>query len=152
MADAARVAEPLAIALPDQPMQTWDDPARGSLRWQSLFSQGQTDSDSLTCGVAHMDAGDTFALHHHPQSEVYFGLSGAVEVLVNGQPFALTPGVALFIPGGAEHGIMRATEPCSWFYVFAADRFEQIPYSFVPVGHPPLSPPTGALKEPGEQE
>ncbi len=58
-------------ALPDE---RWDDPARGTIRFRTLVSAPATDSDEITCGVAMMAAGDTFALHSHPQPEVYFGL------------------------------------------------------------------------------
>ena len=133
-------------------METWADPARGSVRWQSLFSGGITPTDSLTCGVAHVAAGDTFALHSHPQAEVYFGLTGSGVVMVDGAACPLSPGVALFIPGGSVHGILRATEAMSWFYVFAADSFEEIAYSFQTAHDAALQMPPIALEPPGEQE
>ncbi|MDO9638577.1 MAG: cupin domain-containing protein [Pseudotabrizicola sp.] len=141
-----------ALNAADQPMETWADPACGTVRWQSLFSAGLTPTDSLTCGVAHIDAGETFTLHSHPQAEVYFGLSGHGVVMIDGTPWALSPGVALFIPGGAVHGILQATEPMRWFYVFAADCFTEIAYSFQTAQSVALkSPPTG-LEPSGAQE
>jgi quercetin dioxygenase-like cupin family protein len=110
----------------------WDDPARGSVMWKTLMSGEITQTDSMVCGIAQMSKGDNFALHSHPQSEIYFGLEGCVEVQINDQIFALSPGVALFIPGGAVHGVPKAQEPVRWFYTFAADRFDQIDYSFIP--------------------
>lgn len=133
-------------------METWADPARGTVRWQSLFSAGATPTDSLTCGVAHVAAGDTFTLHSHPQAEVYFGLSGRGVVMVDGAPCPLSPGVALFIPGGAVHGILQAAEAMSWFYVFAADSFDQIVYSFQAAQAVALQLPPSGLEPPGEQE
>ena len=141
-----------ALNCADQPMETWADPACGSVRWQALFSADQTPTDSLTCGVAHVAAGDTFTLHSHPQAEVYFCLSGRGIVMVEDIAFALSPGVALFIPGGAVHGILHADEAMSWFYAFAADRFEQISYSFQ-TGQPvALQMPPFGLDPSGEQE
>jgi quercetin dioxygenase-like cupin family protein len=134
-----------SLSVADQPMETWDHPACGSVRWQSLFSGGATPTDSLTCGVAHVRAGDTFALHSHPPAEVYFCLSGYGTVSVAGQDFVLTPGTALFIPGGAVHGIQRAEADMSWFYVFATDRFEQVAYSFQTVQAVALQLPTTSL-------
>ncbi|RGP37722.1 cupin domain-containing protein [Pseudotabrizicola alkalilacus] len=133
-------------------METWADAARGTVRWQSLFSAGVSPTDSLTCGVAHVAKGDTFTLHSHPQAEVYFGLSGQGTVMVDGIPFVLSPGVALFIPGGAVHGILCASEDMSWFYVFAADSFDEIAYSFQTA--PPSAPqaPPSDLEPPGAQE
>lgn len=127
MADALK---PLRIDSAALPLQTWEDPAKGTLHWQSLFSGGQTASDSLTCGVALIEAGEHFALHRHAQAEVYFGLEGRGTVMIDGVPHDLSPGVALFIPGDAEHGIPLATERLRWFYSFAADRFEDVAYRF----------------------
>jgi len=113
------------------PDERWDDPARGSIRFRTLLSAPQTDSDSLTCGVAIMDRGDTFPLHSHPQSEVYFGLEGEGEVSIDGTPHRLAPGILLYIPGGAVHGIPMASGPLRWFYTFAADSFADIRYRFL---------------------
>ena len=133
-------------------METWADPACGTVRWQSLFGANATPTDSLTCGVAHVAAGDSFTLHSHPQAEVYFGLSGKGTVLVDGAPYVLTPGTALFIPGGAVHGIDRADEAMSWFYAFAANSFDEITYSFQTAQTVALQTPPTALEQPGEQE
>lgn len=124
---------PTAIAVDQStlPDERWDDPARGSIRFRTLFSAPATDTADLTCGVAIMAAGDTFALHSHPQAEVYFGIEGEGEVLIDGVPHRLAPGVALYIPGGAVHGIPVAEGPLRWFYAFAASSFADIRYSFV---------------------
>ncbi|MCZ8079445.1 MAG: cupin domain-containing protein [Rhodobacteraceae bacterium] len=115
-------------ALPDE---RWDDPARGTIQFRTLFSAPSTDSDEITCGVAMMAAGDTFPLHSHAQAEVYFGLEGEGEVMIDGTPHRLAPGVALYIPGGAVHGVPQAYGPLRWFYTFAADSFADIRYSFI---------------------
>ena len=78
-----------------------------------------------------MAAGETFALHSHPQPEVYFGLEGKGDVLIDGVPHQLAPGVALYIPGGAVHGVPLAAGPLRWFYTFAADSFADIEYTFL---------------------
>lgn len=110
--------------------ETWEDPARGTLHWRSLFDAARTPTDSLVCGVAEMEPGDHFALHRHPQAEVYFGIEGEGEVMIDGRPHRLAPGVALFIPGNAEHGVPQCDRPLRWFYVFAADSFAEISYRF----------------------
>ena len=46
-------------------------------------------------------------------------------------PHRLAPGVALYIPGGAVHGVPLATGTLEWFYTFAADSFAEIPYTFL---------------------
>jgi len=110
----------------------WDDPSRGSIRWKTLLSGEVTDSHAMVCGIAIMHAGENFALHAHPQPEVYFGLEGEVTVMIDGEAHLLAPGVALFIPGNALHGVPRATGDVRWFYSFAVDRFDQVAYSFAP--------------------
>ena len=120
----------LAVDQSTLPDERWDDPARGTIRFRTLFSAPATDSDEITCGVAMMAAGETFALHSHPQAEVYFGLEGEGEVMIDGTPHRLGPGIALYIPGGAVHGVPVAHAPLRWFYCFAADSFADIRYSF----------------------
>lgn len=110
--------------------ETWADPVRGSIRWKTLISGDVTATDTLVCGIALMDKGETFALHSHPQPELYFGLEGEVDVMINGAAHRLKPGLALFIPGDAVHGVLAADQPVRWFYTFAADAFPDIAYTF----------------------
>ena len=119
-----------AISESDLPLEHWPDAARGTLAWKTLLSGDITPTDSLVCGIAIMEPGQTFALHSHPQPEVYFGLEGAADVSIDGVIHRMTPGMALFIPGGAVHGVPVADQSVRWFYTFAADRFSDIPYTF----------------------
>lgn len=111
--------------------ERWEDLARGTVRFRTLISSPETRTDSLVCGVAMMAPGETFALHSHEHPEVYFGLEGEGEVMVDGHQHHLAPGVALYIPGGAIHGVPLATGPLKWFYTFAADSFSDIHYRFL---------------------
>jgi quercetin dioxygenase-like cupin family protein len=110
--------------------ERWTDDARGTIRFRTLISAPETPTDSLVCGVAMMSAGETFALHSHAHAEVYFGLEGEGDVMIDGRVHRLAPGVALFIPGGAIHGIPLAASPLRWFYTFAVDSFSDIRYRF----------------------
>ncbi|MDB5660316.1 MAG: cupin protein [Cypionkella sp.] len=114
----------------DLQTETWTDPVRGSVRWKTLISGDVTATDTLVCGIAIMSPGDTFALHSHPQPELYFGLEGEVDVQINGTAHRLKPGVALFIPGDAVHGVLAADQPVRWFYTFAANAFPHIAFTF----------------------
>lgn len=49
---------------------------------------------------------------------------------INGTAHSLKPGVALFIPGDAVHGVLAADQPVRWFDTFAADAFPDIAYTF----------------------
>jgi mannose-6-phosphate isomerase-like protein (cupin superfamily) len=115
----------------------WDDPARGTLAWRMLFSAETTPTEALVCGIAEMQAGETFALHRHVEPEVYFGVEGTGDVLIDGVAHRLAPGVALYIPSMAEHGVPVATQPLRWFYAFARDRFDEITYHFTHEGPVP---------------
>ena len=120
--------------LADLQLEGWDTPGRGSICWQTLFTAGVTQTNSLVCGVATLEPGDDFALHSHHEPEVYFGVEGETTVMVDGTPCRLAPGAAIFIPSNAVHGIASVSERVRFFYVFAADRFEDITYTFVPPG------------------
>ncbi|MBN1179327.1 MAG: cupin domain-containing protein [Anaerolineae bacterium] len=112
----------------------WADPARGGVRWRTLFSAGRTPSQALTCGVAEVTTrgpGDSFSTHRHAQAEVYYILSGEGVVTVDGADYPVRAGSAVFIPGDVEHGSWSTGEaPLVLFYVFAVDAFEEVVYIF----------------------
>lgn len=108
----------------------WDDPARGTLSWRTLISGEATPTETLVCGIAEVQPGETLALHRHAEPEVYFGIEGEGIMQIDGVPHRLAPGVALYIPSMAEHGVPCATQAMRWFYTFARDRFDQIQYHF----------------------
>ena len=51
-------------------------------------------------------------------------------MVIAGRIHRLKPGVALFIPGGAVHGVPMADQNFRWFYTFARNAFSDIVYSF----------------------
>ncbi|MDZ7908685.1 MAG: cupin domain-containing protein [Gemmobacter sp.] len=137
----------------DCPEDTWDEPEKGTLRWKTLFSAGQTGTESLVCGIAMMAPGEHFALHHHPEPEVYFGLEGEAEVMIDGVAHRLAPGIALFIPGHALHGVpCSGPHPVRWFYKLRP-RYRSIRsmYKFAPppgVPHSKARPSRGTQHDP----
>jgi quercetin dioxygenase-like cupin family protein len=121
---------PVLVDQQDLPEEHWQDTSKGSIRWKTLLSGDVTATNSMVCGIAIMDAGQTFALHSHAEPEVYFGIEGEVDVQINGTTHRLKPGVALFIPGNAVHGVLTADQPVRWFYTFASNAFSDIAYTF----------------------
>jgi quercetin dioxygenase-like cupin family protein len=118
------VARPL-----DTPVDGWND-QRGKAAWTRLFSQGQMPTDSMTAGVAELAQGGFLAPHRHPQAEIYYVLSGQGIATIDGVTHVVDTGTALFIAGGSDHSIRHeATETLRFLYVFAVDRFEDVPYS-----------------------
>ncbi len=124
------MTSPVLVDQRDLPEDHWPDPAKGNIRWKTLLSGDVTATNSLVCGIAIMDAGQAFALHSHAEPEVYFGIEGEVDVHIDGTTHRLKPGVALFIPGNAVHGVVRADQNVRWFYTFASDAFSDIAYTF----------------------
>ncbi len=121
---------PTRVDVKDRAPENWGDAARGTVQWRMLFSAPTTQTAGLLSGVAELQVGDDFALHRHEEPEIYFGLEGEGDVLIDGVRYRLAPGVAIFIPSMAEHGVPAATEPLRWFYAFARDGFDQIKYIF----------------------
>lgn len=113
------------------PVERWDDPARGAIRFRTLFSAPDTVSDEITCGVAMMAAGETFALYSQSRADVSFGLEGVGEAMIDGTPQRLAKGIALYIPGGAVHGVPGATVPLRRFHCSGTDSFTAAGYSFL---------------------
>ena len=125
------MAKPYVVNEADLPLESWDDPARGTSRWRTLFSGDVAPTDSLSGGIAYLDPGGRLAPHRHPQAEVYFILEGELEVTIDGQLHVVRPHTSIFIPGNAEHGTLNvADKPARFFYCFATDRFSDVKYQF----------------------
>jgi mannose-6-phosphate isomerase-like protein (cupin superfamily) len=114
--------------------ETWPEDElaeRGRVRWKTLVSADRTPSDTLTLGIALVPPGEMLHLHRHEQPEIYVALEGAGEVTIDGETFAMSPGIALFIPGNALHGCSnRGPDDLRFVYVFAADSFADVEYVF----------------------
>lgn len=111
----------------------WEDPTRGNITWQTIFSSELTPTSGLTLGIAELPADGTVSNqpHRHQPAEVYFVLSGDGVVVIDGQSTPIHQGVAVFIPGNAEHSL-RATgsQPMRLLYGFATDTFDDVEYVY----------------------
>lgn len=124
---------PCVVHQDDCPVEGWDAPGRGGLRWWTLLSADRTPSSGLTVGVAELDADPAAApiLHRHAQPEVYHILSGEGTVFIDGRAYAVRAGSTVYIPGDAEHAaINTGAEPLRLFYVFATDAIGDVHYRF----------------------
>lgn len=127
----ANVVEPTALQETDAPRDGWDDSVRGRIHWRTLFSQGRTRSEGITCGVAELGPGDWLGLHRHAPSETYYVLAGAGIVSLDGREIAVRARSAVFIPGMAEHGVRQTgAEVLRLFYAFPIDSFDNVEYLF----------------------
>ena len=124
-------SQPLVLDEANAPLDGWDDPVRGRIRWRTLFSRGGTPTDGITCGVAELSPGDWLGLHRHAPPDVYYVLAGTGVVTLNGVETPVKAGSAVFIPGIAEHGIRQTgVEPLRFFYGFPVDSFDSVQYLF----------------------
>jgi quercetin dioxygenase-like cupin family protein len=122
--------QPFVTRLEDVPLEAWSD-ARGRLSFHTLVSGDRTPSAGLVAGVAIVEPGGELALHSHEQPEIYFALEGKALVTIDGVEHIVAAGAAVFIPGDAQHGIGNPfDEAFRIFYVFPADRFDEIRYRF----------------------
>jgi quercetin dioxygenase-like cupin family protein len=123
--------EPFVRRVEDVKPVAWSD-ARGRLSFHTLVSGGITPSNGLTAGVTIVAPGGELAMHSHAQPEIYFAFEGAAVVTVEGIERTVSAGATVFIPGDALHGIRNPFKAdFKMFYVFPADRFEEIEYKFV---------------------
>jgi mannose-6-phosphate isomerase-like protein (cupin superfamily) len=128
---SSRANNPFVLHESDAPLDGWDDPLRGRIRWRTLFSKGGTPTDGITCGVADLGPGDWLGLHRHAPPEIYYVLSGAGVVTLNGVETAVKAGSAVFIPGMAEHGVRQTgMAVLRFFYGFPVDSFDNVEYLF----------------------
>ena len=129
----AMAAGAVRVDLADQPLEGGEDPAFGTVRWRTLFCADRTATGGVVMGIAEFGPGGTLLPHRHSPAEVYFGLEGAAVVTVDGVAQVMAPGVALFIPGDAEHGTVAGPEGFRMLYVFPRDRFSEVEYRFSPL-------------------
>jgi len=125
---------PLVFRDVDLPWEGWDESqteTRGNVIWKTLFSQGKTESEALTVGVAVVPPGGALSPHRHAQPEIYYILAGEGVMELEDQRYSVSAGTAIFIPGNAKHGIANPNvTDVRFLYAFAADSFEDVIYLF----------------------
>jgi quercetin dioxygenase-like cupin family protein len=116
------------------PWETWRDPGlaeRSPVRWKDLIGRERGASQALSLGEAEILPGATLARHRHDAPEVYYLLSGAGSVEVDGTDYPVAAGAAVFIPGGALHAFSNTgATTIAFVYVFPVDAFVDLVYTF----------------------
>jgi quercetin dioxygenase-like cupin family protein len=122
--------QPFAVNIEQSPIEGSGDAQSGILTWRTLISGDRTPSDELTIGIADFPPHGRLNLHRHAPAEFYFGLAGEGTVTANGVPLAIAKGVAVFIPGNTEHGVVAGAGGLSVIYGFAQRAFSSIVYDY----------------------
>lgn len=124
---------PTVVHTDEQPLERWDDPARGGVVWRTLLSGDRTPTRGLTMGVAEFPPGEAGTLrpHRHAPPEAYYVLDGEGIVTIDGAPHAIKAGAAVYLPGDATHAVVNTGDgPLRLVYIFAADSFAEVEYHF----------------------
>ncbi|MCV2870985.1 cupin domain-containing protein [Defluviimonas sp. WL0050] len=106
------------------------DPVFGTVTWKTLISGEKTNTSEFVLGIAEFGPGGTLHPHVHAPAEFYFGLTGSGIVTIDGVAHEIVPGVAIYIPGNAEHGTVAGPDGLRFAYGFAEAAFGQIEYRF----------------------
>ncbi len=124
---------PPAMVLQEHDVDTesWDDDTRGRLTFRTLFGGPDSRTGEFTAGVADLDPGGWLGVHSHAQAEIYYVLRGELLLRLDGAEHRLRAGSAVFVPGGAPHGVTNVgTGPARLFYTLAAGSFDEVRYEF----------------------
>ena len=130
MGDDDGAVRPFSVSIGEAPPEGAGDVQSGNLTWRTLISGDRTPSDQITVGVADFPPHGTLSVHRHEPAEFYFGLSGEGTVLVNGASFRIAKGIAVFIPGNTDHGVLAGAQGLSIVYGFARRAFDGVIYEF----------------------
>jgi quercetin dioxygenase-like cupin family protein len=125
-----QAVRPFSINVEGTPLEGLGDLQAGNLTWRTLISGDRTPSDQLTLGVADFPPYGTLNVHQHEPAEFYFGLQGEGTVLADGVSFRIAQGIAIFIPGNTDHGVIAGDRGLSIVYGFARRTFDDVIYDF----------------------
>ena len=121
----------LVLGPNDGRAESWDDMTRGRISFRTVFSSEETGTTRLTAGVGELDPDGRLNVHRHDPAEVYHVLEGRGTVTLEGVDHEVGEGDAVFIPGGAWHGVRNTgSSTLRVFYVLQADGMGDVEYDF----------------------
>ncbi|HTV96268.1 MAG TPA: cupin domain-containing protein [Steroidobacteraceae bacterium] len=124
------VPRPFSVSIEQAPLEGAGNVQSGNLTWRTLISGDRTPSDQITLGVADFPPHGTLNVHRHEPAEFYFGLAGEGTVFADGLSLRIAPGIAVFIPGSTDHGVVAGNQGLSIVYGFAQRTFDGVIYDF----------------------
>lgn len=130
--DLTGPAKPVGFSVraADLPQESGDEATYGTVTWRTMICGDRTGSHGLVMGMAEFGPFGTLLPHRHTQPEFYLGLGGDGVVTIEGVPHPIGPGIAVYVPGDAEHGVVAGQGGLSFAYGFATDRFGDVTYRF----------------------
>ncbi|MCV0428955.1 MAG: cupin domain-containing protein [Roseibium sp.] len=129
-ADLDKMQRGFAEHVDHQAVEGGTDPVFGTVEWKTLICANKTPSSGLVFGVANFPPNGCLNPHRHAPAEFYFGLAGSGTVTINGETLRIEPGVAIYVPPNAEHGVNADAAGLSMAYGFPSDTFGAIAYEF----------------------
>lgn len=125
------MSEKVVVTAADRRREQFAEPERGDVTWATFFSADITPTKAMSAGLAEFAPGGRLAPHRHVEDEIYFVHAGSGVLTIDGVETRLAPGMSVFIPGDAEHGVENSgAEMLKIFYVFPTDRFGDVVYRF----------------------
>lgn len=126
----APIEKAFTVSAADVASEGGSDPVFGTVTWKTLISGDKTNSSEFVLGIAEFGPGGTLNPHVHAPAEFYLGLTGSGVVTIDGVAHEIAPGVAVYVPGNAEHGTVAGPEGLRIAYGFAEAAFTGIEYVF----------------------
>jgi quercetin dioxygenase-like cupin family protein len=131
---SARPDSPVIVKDADRERESFADSARGDASWLTFFSADATPTSAMSAGLMELPpGGEGLQPHRHAQPEIYYIAAGSGVVTIEGAEAEATAGMAIFIPGDAEHAVRNVGDgPLRIFFVFPTDSFSDVRYRFSP--------------------
>jgi quercetin dioxygenase-like cupin family protein len=106
------------------------DPTYGTVTWRTLINGAENAPKEFVLGIAEFGPHGTLLPHRHDPAEFYLGIEGSGIVTIDGNAHVIAAGVAIYVPGNAEHGVVAGVEGLRFAYGFAEPAFGSIEYRF----------------------
>ena len=114
----------------DDVAQEGGDPTYGTVTWRTLINGTPEVPREFVLGIAEFGPHGTLLPHRHAPAEFYLGIAGAGTVTIDGVAHVIAPGVAIYVPADAEHGVVAGPEGLRFTYGFAEGSFANVEYRF----------------------
>jgi len=112
-----------AVADDFVPWQLWE-PSKGKrgMTWKSLFDSEAGNCEAMMFGTCFLPPGCRYSRHSHEQPEVFYGIEGRGQLLLNGRHIDMMPGKAVYVPKKGVHGAQNLfAEPMRMIWIYGTE-------------------------------